>query len=157
MTAIMKRFIVTTILTVVIAGVLAHFMPRDFEKYLPKVASDARVPIYCRETMLDAVDMGGGYKVECQASGFSYAVAKCRAIDGVCVSFCGRHEDVEELCKFFRLRISSEFQQDGLYVICGKSPKIRDGVRENGKIVNLQIAYSNGLIHVGSPLILGDY
>lgn len=155
--ATMKRFFVTTILTVVIGGVLAHFMPRDFTHYLNKFDACATVTIYCRQTNLEGVDMGGGFKVECDAENFSKSAAQCQGIDGVSVSFEGSYDDVEELCKFFRLRVSQMFEQDGLYVTCGKSSKIRGGVLDGDEVVNLQIAYKDGVIHVGSPLILGDY
>ena len=155
--ATMKRFIVTTILTAVIAGVLTYFMPRDFETFLPELEADATVTIYCRQTNLDAVDMGGGFKVTCDANHYEKAAAECSGIDGVSVSFEGALDDVTELCKYFRLKVSSVYEQDGLYVVCGKSSKIRNGVLDGGKVVNLQIAYKDGMIHLGSPLILGDY
>ena len=155
--ATMKRFIVTTILTVVIAGVLLHFMPRSFDTYLGEFSADATVTIYCRQTDLDAVDMGVGFKVECDASSFSDTVKQCRDVDGMSVSFAGSYDEFKRLIKFFRLQVSSEFEEDGLYVVCGKSFKIKNGVTDGGKVVNLQMAYRDGLIHVGSPLILGDY
>ena len=153
----MKRFIVTTILTLIIAGLLAHFMPRNFESYLTEFDADATVAIYCRQTDLDCVDMGGGYKVECKAKDFAATVARCKDVDGISVSFVGSYDDVSQLCEFFGLKISSEFEQDGLYVVCGNSAKIRDGVIDGNTLVNLQIAYKDGVVHVGSPLILGDY
>ena len=153
----MKRFIVTTILTVVIAGVLAHFMPRSFEYYLPEFGADATVSIYCRGTELDGVDMGGAYKVTCNAQAFRKTATQCHGIDGVSVSFAGSLDDVYALAKFFRLKSPQAFEQDGLYVVCGKSSKIRSGVLDGGKLVNLQIAYKDSTVHLGSPLILGDY
>ena len=153
----MKRFIVTTILTVVIAGVLAHFMPRSFDSYLPEFGTDATVTIYCRQTELDGVDMGGGFKVQCDANSFFQTAKQCHDIDGVSVSFVGSMQDVKQLCKFFKLQVSSEFEQDGLFVVCGKSFKIKNGVIDGNKVVNLQIAYKDGVVHLGSPLILGDY
>lgn len=155
----MKRFIVATILTVVIAGVLALFMPRSFEKYLNQFDARATVTIYCRQTTLDCVDMGGGcgYKVQCDMQSYKLTAAQCRGIDGVSVSFVGSYADVAELWKFFRLQVSSTYEQDGLLIVCGKSPKILGGVKDGNNVVNLQIAYKDGLIHLGSPLILGDY
>ena len=155
----MKRFIVATILTVVIVGVLAHFMPRDFTEYLGELDANATVTIYCRQTNLDGIDMGGGcvYKVQCTAANFFATAAQCHNIDGVSVSFDGSFEDVTALLQFFRLQVSSEFEQDGLYVVCGRSGKIQNGVFDGSQVVNLQIAYRNGVVHIGSPLILGDY
>ena len=153
----MKRFFVTTILTAVIASVFTYFMPRDFETYLTKFSDDATVAIYCRQTTLDSVDMGGGFKVTCDTATFSDTVSKCSGIDGVSVSFNGTFDDVTELCRFFRLEVASLYEQEGLYVVCGKSAKIKSGVIDGGKVVNLQIAYRDGIIHLGSPLIIGDY
>ena len=153
----MKRFIVTTILIAVIAGVLGHFMPRDFVEFLPEFGADAAVSIYCRETSLDAIDMGGGFKVQCSSADYVDTVTYCKGIDGVSVSFNGTRQDVDELCQFFRLQVSSVYEQDGLYIVCGSSPKVKGGVLDCGERVNLQIALSNDIIHIGSPLILGDY
>ena len=153
----MKRFIVTTILITVIVSILAYFMPRSFEEYVCALDADATVAIYCRQSDLDCLDMGCGYKVTCKASDFSDVVARCDDIDGVSVSFEGSYQDAMKLCRFFAIDVSSEYEQDGLYVVCGKSPMIRGGIVDGVKVVNLQIAYRNGVIHVGSPLILGDY
>ena len=122
-----------------------------------KFDSQATVTIYCRQTSVDAVDMGSGFKVECSAADFSDVASRCKNVDGLCVSFNGTYEDVTALSKFFRLQVSSEFEQNGLYVVCGKSPKICSGVTVAGETVNLQIAYKDGVVHIGSPLILGDY
>ena len=153
----MKRFLVATILTAVIAGVLTHFMPRDFENYLCSFAADATVAIYCRGTDLDAVDMGNGYKVECAPDNFSQTVAQCYSVDGLSVSFNGNYDDVARLITFFNLHETSRYEQDGLLVLCGNSTKIVGGITVDDALVNLQIAYKDGVIHVGSPLLLGDY
>lgn len=153
----MKRFIVTTILTVIIAAILTHFMPKGFDTYLSEFDSGATVTIYCRQTELDAVNMGAGYKVQCDVATFRDVATRCSNIDGVSVSFFGCYDDVEKICKFFNLAERNAFEQDGLYVVCGKSGKIKGGVSDGQRVVNLQIAYKDGLIHVGSPLILGDY
>ena len=152
----MKRFIVTTILTVIIVAILAHFMPKGFDSYLDEFA-DATVTIYCRQTELESVNMGLGYKVTCDAANFREVAARCGNIDGVCVSFAGSDEDVARICRFFRLQATHTFEQDGLQVVCGKSRKIKGGVLSGRNVVNLQIAYKDGIVHVGSPLILGDY
>ena len=155
----MKRFIVATILTAVIAGVLAHFMPRSFETYLTEFGDTATVTIYCRSTSLDGVDMGNGcgYKVVCYATRFADTASHCQDIDGVSISFEGDLDDVQRLCKFFALQVSSEYKQKGMYIVCGRSWKICGGVTDGNKLVNLQIAYKDGTVHIGSPLILGDY
>ena len=153
----MKRFLTTTLLIAVIAGVLTHFMPRNFQTYLSEFDDSATVSIYCRQTSLDCIDMGTGYKVSCKADDFVATASACHDVDGISVSFNGSRDDALALLQFFRLNVISEFEQNDLYVICGKSPKISGGVTLDGNLVNLQIAYKDGVIHLGSPLILGDY
>ena len=155
--ATMKRFFVTTILTVVIAGVLVYCMPRSFDNYVNKLGADANVTIFCRQTELDCVDTGLGFKVQCSAAEFTAIAAECQGIDGVTVSFAASFEEVQRLCKFFGLQVSSTYEQEGLFVVCGKSPKLSGGVMIDGELVNLQIAHKDGIVHLGSPLILGDY
>lgn len=153
----MKRFVVIAILTAVIAGILTYFMPCNFEKFVSKFDGNATVSIYCRQTSLEGIDMGCGYKITCDVSTFSDTLAKCGNVDGISVSFNGTYQEALHLQEIFALRLSSIYEQDGLFVVCGKSNKIRNGILDDGQLVNLQIAYRNGLICVGSPLILGDY
>ena len=155
--ATMKRFFLTTILTVVIVGVLVHFMPRSFDTYVSKLSADATVTIFCRQTELAAVDTGMGFMVQCSADDFAATAAQCRSIDGVTVSFPASFEEVQKLCKFFGLKVTSTYEQDGLFVVSGASSMLSGGVMIAGELVNLQIAHKDGVVHLGSPLILGDY
>lgn len=153
----MKKFFVATILTVVIASVLIHFMPRSFESYLGKFGANTTVTIYCRGADVDAVDMGNAYKVQCASAEFAQTVAHCHDVDGVSVTFDGCYDDVANIIRFFNLQLTSRYEQDGLLVLCGNSAKIAGGALLDNEIVNLQIAYKDGVVHVGSPLLLGDY
>ena len=153
-----KRFVFILILTIVIAGVLTYFMPRNFDSYAIRLSKQATVSIYCRQTTSDnAIDMGTGYIVECDAQSYATALGKCKGVDGVSVSFSGTDVDVERIVKLFDLQTVSTYQLDGLYVVCGLSNKVTGGVWLDGDKVNLQIAYKDGVVTVGSPLILGSY
>ena len=153
----MKRFVVTTILIAVIASVLTYFMPCGFEEFVGGLDENATVSIYCRQTSLEGVDMGCGYKITCDAPHFYEALARCSDVDGISVNFAGSYQESLQLQKFFSMKISSTYEQNGLIVVCGYSPRISNGIKDGGQLINLQIAYHNGLICVGSPLILGDY
>ena len=153
----MKRFVVTAILIAVIASVLTYFLPCGFDEFVSVFGTEATVSIYCRQTSLEAVDMGCGYKITCYASTFYDTLARCDEVDGISVSFDGSYREALDLCEFFALKVSSTYEQNGLFVVCGRSNKIRNGIIDGGQFVNLQIAYREGVICVGSPLILGDY
>ena len=159
----MKRFIVMLTLITIIVGVLTYFMPRDFARYVEDISACGTVSIYCRSTDIkDAqkqqiVDMGCGKMVQCNVSELKNAIAHCKNIDGFSVRFDGNEQDIERIVNLFNVQISSTLYLDGLYIVCGNTTKLAGGVILDGCNVNLQIAYKDGVITVGSPLILGDY
>ena len=153
----MKRFIVTLILTVVIAGVLTYAMPKDFHCYLEDITSIGTVYIYCRSADVDGVDMGNGKMVSCSLNELQSVLKRCSGVDGVSVTFDGSESDVTRIAKLLSLHVVSTYELDGLVVTCGKSAKVRGGVVIDGNVVNVQIAYRQGVVTVGNPLILGSY
>ena len=153
----MKRFIVTLFLTTVIVGALTYSMPRGLDVYIEEISSNATVSIYCRNTSLDSIDMGSGKIVQCDVAEFKSALALCNDIDGFSVSFNGTTNDVARIIRLFKLKVILMLNIDGLQVVCGNSARLTGGVNLDGEIVNLQIAYKDGNITVGSPLILGSY
>lgn len=153
----MKRFIVTLILTTVITGVLIYSMPKDFDSYVADISTHGTVSIYCRMSQLDGIDMGSGKIVSCSVDDFYQTLAQCKDVDGVSVTFDGTEADVSRIVDLLGLEVVSAYELDGLVVTCGKSAKLRKGVLIDGETVNVQIAFSNGVVTVGSPLILGSY
>ena len=153
----MKRLIVILVLTTVIVGVLTYFMPKSFDSYIQDISANATVSIYCRAAGVDAIELGNGKIVECAACNFFSVVARCKDVDGFSVSFTGSEQDVTRIVELFRLKVTSTQNLDGLRVVCGNSARIVGGVVLDGEKVNLQIAYKDGVVTVGSPLILGSY
>ena len=154
---IMKRFIVTLVLTIVIVGALTYFMPKGLEVYIEEISANATVSIYCRASDIDGIDMGSGKIVQCGVADLKGCLAQCKDIDGFSVSFEGSEQDVHRIVRLFDLNITSTLNIDGLEIICGNSTRLTGGVNLDGQTVNLQIAYRDGTVTVGSPLILGDY
>ena len=153
----MKRFIFMLVLTSVIVAVLVYSMPKGLEHYVEEISADATVSIYCRATDMESVDMGFGKIVKCSVSNLKCALAHCDDVDGFSFSFDGSEQDVERIAKLFNLTVTSTLNIDGLLIVCGNSGKLTGGVILEGDKVNLQIAYKQGSVTVGSPLILGDY
>ncbi|MCH5152568.1 MAG: hypothetical protein J1F68_01220 [Clostridiales bacterium] len=153
----MKRFIVTLILTTVIVGVLIHFMPKGLEVYIEEIDADATVSVYCRDTRMDNIDMGSGKIVQCRVADLNQTLAQCSNVDGFSFCFEGTSQDVDRIVRLFNLQVSSRLNLDGLHIICGNSARLTGGVILDGAKVNLQIAYKDGTVTVGSPLILGSY
>ena len=154
---IMKRFFAVLILTLVIAGGLTYFMPRDFTSYAAEIAPNGVVSVYCRQTELDGIDMGNGRIVECRTDELQSVLEKCQDVDGISVSFDGSEEDVSRIVELLNLNVTHRYETCGIDIVCGQSYKINGGVVLDGKTVNVQIALKDGVVTVGSPLILGSY
>lgn len=153
----MKRFFVVFILTLVVAGGLTYYMPKDFDCYVEDITSDGVVSIYCRQTELDGIEMGNGRMVQGEVSELQALLAQCQGVDGVSVSFSGSEEDVTRVADLLQLNFTYQYQLDGIEILCGRSAKVKGGVVVDGNKVNVQIAYKDGTVTVGSPLILGSY
>ena len=153
----MKRFFVVLILTLVIAGVLTYCMPQNFDCYVADIAPDGVVSIYCRQSVLSGIDMGNGRIVQGKVSELQTLLKKCQGVDGVSVSFDGNEQDVTRIAELLNLNITHQYSLEGIDVVCGLSFKVNGGVVLDGKTVNVQIAYKDGVVTVGSPLILGSY
>ncbi len=155
----MKRFLLATALIAVIIGVMLYFTPHSaFTEVFDYAAErNAVVNIYCRNTSIECINLGMGYQVTCSADSFCSVVKNCADIDGISVSFSGGLNDIAELAERLKAESVSSQKLDDLYVECFNSPCLQRGVTLDGKRVNLQIAYSNGVITVGYPLILGSY
>lgn len=154
----MKRFLFTAVLIVATLGVMLYFAPRSMQAdVLSYGRYNPTVNVYCRNTTADNVDLGLGRQVTCSLCNYKETLAECSGVDGVSVTFCGSYDDVTEIVSRLRANEISRQQLDGLTVICYYSPKIRNRVSIGGKTVNIQIAYRDGTITVGYPLILGSY
>lgn len=154
----MKRFIFAVFLTAVIFGVMLYFIPQSMQSDVFNYSQyNPAVTVYCRKTSCQAVDTGLGYLATCSLADFKSTVACCRYVDGVSVTFAGSFDDVTAQADRLRAKEISRQQLDGLTVICYYSPLIRETAIIDGKTVNVQIAYRDGTVTVGYPLILGSY
>lgn len=154
----MKRFLVVAMLLVVIVGVMLYFMPKTYEQALASVIPDeAIINIYGRNGSLQGVELGFGQMVSCSKDNFAVTYPRCGQIDGVSATFNGSVTDVQCILTELRVKVLSVQTLGELTVYCGISNSVRGSVMLEGIRVNCQIAYCNGVVTVGFPLILGDY
>ena len=152
----MKRYLLAILLCVTVLGVMLVSMPKPLNKYIPKNAN-ATCYVYCQQTTEQAVSVGFGCIVKCSPSELSSVIANCTGVDGVSVSFKATEAQFYNIAEKCGFTFCKEEQFAGLTTICGYSPKFCGGVVLDGNKINLQIAYSNGTVHIGSPLILGSF
>lgn len=154
----MKRFLLLAALIAVIIGLMLYFIPKPAQNEVSNYADKgAIVNIYCRQASCNALDLGLGYQVACSVSDFPSTLAYCSDVDGFSVSFKGNSNDVSAIMRRLQAKQVSCQQLGDLYVVCCYSPRLQGGVTLDNKQVNMQIAYCNGAVTVGYPLILGSY
>lgn len=154
----MKRFLLTVALIVAVLGVMLYFMPRSACDDVSSYAElNAVVSVYCRGASCDSVDLGFGRMVVCPVKQLKATLAACDRVDGLSVRFAGDMSSLQAIVKRLNATQVSCQELNGLYVACFYSNRLQGGVTVDGARVNVQIAYNDGVITVGYPLILGDY
>lgn len=153
----MKRFLVVLALTVVLLGVMLYFAPKPFENLIGNFAPNSSVFVYCRQTSLNAINMGNGFLVECSVETLPRTLQMCSQVDGISVKIAGNEQTFCTLLKRLQMEVCSVQQLGNLQVVCGRSSKISGGIVLDGKSVNLQMAFDGNTITLGSPLILDSY
>lgn len=102
-----------------------------------------------------AIENGAGTIVQCGSDEL------CSAPDGysgVSVSFDGDLKDAEAWMKRLHVReIYSETIGDGILCVYGYSPLLKGCISVDGREINIQLAVNCGVVHIGSPLLLGSY
>ena len=95
--------------------------------------------------------------------GTSYIIQDNKPIDhgnrkvyGESVSFRGSIDDFENLLEIMKLEYTYENVGE-IIVVSGYIPHVKYLAYVNGQKKNIQLAFNNGVISIGSPLILGSY
>lgn len=152
----MKRFLLTCLLAIIIISVMLVFMPKDFADVIPQ-NSAATCYVYCRNTIENAINIGYGYIVKCSAAELSGVMSNCDLIDGVSLRVAADENRFWQIVEQCGLRDIKTETFSTLITVCGYCPKIRGGAYVGDDFINLQLAYSDGTVYVGSPLILGSF
>lgn len=153
----MKRFLLVLALAVVMLGVMLYFAPKPFENIIAEFPQSCQVFVYCRQTTLDATDMGNGFLVQCTVETLHDTLSQCAGVDGISVKIAGDEQVFAQLQQRIGLRVYSVQQLENLQIVCGHSNKIIEGIWLDGNNVNLQMAFDGNTITLGCPLILDSY
>lgn len=117
----------------------------------------ADVSIYCLEYDGDCVNIGIAKEVHSTVSLYSEIVTQCKDVQGVTMTFEGTRQQAMDVLSSLSADIIDIQQLDSIMTVYAHSPLVRGGIVVDGNLVNIQIAYCDGVVHVGSPLILGSY
>lgn len=152
----MKRFLVVLALIATVLGVMLYFSPKPFENYIVRF-HDCETFVYCRQTTLDATDMGNGYLVKCTSDALQKTLESCTQIDGISVRIAADEQEFVRLQQQLNLNVFFEQQLGDLQIVCGRSCRFSGGIWLDGKFVNVQMAFDGSTVTLGSPLILDSY
>jgi|GEM_PF-1133150 hypothetical protein len=101
---------------------------------------------------------GLGSIVNCNMQSSTKVKSKLSNIVGESVTFNAPIKEVFSLIEFYNADIiKTEHINESIYTIYASSNSFKKCIFVDNKKVNLQIAYSNGVITVGTPIILGNY
>lgn len=140
------------IAALIMLALLFFSLPKPLEKVV--VREGAAVTYHFDRAVEGAEFKGNSYRLAYENK---ETVKNTEGLIGTEVSFDGGLEDVERLLKqLFAVRVSCE-DVEGVAVYTGYSALICGGIRTDKGFVNFQVAFSQGRITAGSPLIFGSY
>lgn len=150
----MNKLVYLSVLVMVVF--LAMTCPLELVQQLGDI-SNGDVSIYCLDYDGECVNIGIGKEVHTTVYQYNEIVTRCNNIQGVTVTFSGTQQDVTELLSKLQANVVYIQQLQDIMTVYAFSPLIVGGVWVDGNFINIQVALSCGVVHVGSPLILGSY
>ena len=156
----MKKYVrlsVAIILFAIIVGILLYKMPKRYYKLISFCPQDTHCAIYCKQTTLPNTSVGYGSIVSCNASSLLTSLEQCSQVDGVSFSYKGTEQQFVDLVRKLNVEVHSRYVLQDIAVVCGHTQYLSGGIVVDNKLTNIQLAYNNGTITLGSPLILGEY
>lgn len=111
-----------------------------------------RVPRFCT-----SVDVGKGAVVKCKGAVAEDVSKSLDAVAGVSFCFSGGQDEINEFLEGVDAVVLKCENIADITSYFAYSKKLKNGIRVDGELVNLQIAKCGNTITIGSPIILGEY
>lgn len=109
---------------------------------------------YCE--MGDVTDVGGNLIVRCNGDNVRRILQTAQNVYGVSATITGDHNTVREIISYFNLSYVAN-SIDGYLCIYGYTDLIPDYISVSGDKINLQIVLKEGVVYIGTPVLLGSY
>ncbi|PKK96075.1 MAG: hypothetical protein CVV59_00430 [Tenericutes bacterium HGW-Tenericutes-4] len=101
---------------------------------------------------------GLGSVIRCGAQKSSLVKKKLINIVGESIRFEGSLETMMSILSLYDAKtVKTEWIEDRIYNVYAKARVFSNSIFIENESINLQICYNDGVITVGSPIILGDY
>lgn len=142
------------------------FKPDFFDVFKTNsvIFTEATYSIYCLNIpsdlqYCDIINNGNGYIINTNINNVKYIKSKISNILGESVRFKTTLNKINEVIKLYNLNIIQEEKIDNIVCVYGysNSNDLTNSIIIDNKKVNMQIAFYNDFITIGTPIILGDY
>jgi len=111
-----------------------------------------QLPRFCSQ-----VDLGCGAVIKCKGAVASETAKLLDSITGISFTFSGGDKEIDDFLKRVDAVVLN-YESVGSITSCfAYSRKLKNGIRVDGNLVNIQIARNDNTITIGSPIILGEY
>lgn len=109
------------------------------------------------DTSLSSVKNGNTFVVSCKINQASSVKQKLGKILGESVHFNGDKSAGLNIISGLNCTNISTENIDNIFILYAYSPQVENYVYINSKKVNIQLAVNNGVVTIGSPVIIGSY
>ena len=115
--------------------------------------------VYKEVPNCEIINNGNGYIIKTDVNNAKFVKSSVSNILGESVRFKSTINKVEDVIDYYNLSIIKQEKVDDIVCIYGYSNKneLNNSIIIDNENVNLQIAFNNGYITIGNPIILGDY
>lgn len=128
------------------------------------ISDDARyifhvidIPQEVKNLEVEIIQNGNEYIVKCNKDIAKEIKPKFTQVLGESVTFECSKQNALKLISEMKCNLIELENINGLYTYYGYSNNIDNYTYVNNQKVNVELAYSNGRVTIGSPIILGDY
>ena len=108
-------------------------------------------------TDAEVIQNGNSYIVKCGINNCNKIKRQLEDIAGESISFFAELSDLYKSVDLLNASVVFCEETNGIVVLYAFTQNIKNYVRVNGELVNLQLAYKNNTVTIGTPLILGSY
>ncbi len=153
-----SRLILVLVLAFIVFGVLLYTMPTDIVSAVDM--DSATLYIHCMDYWGDnKVIVNGASKiVVCSVALMPDTIKQCSTIKGIDLQYNATSiAEVDNIVERLKVQVYSQDRLQNIVTLYGYSPMVRGGIVVDNNLVNIQIAYSNGVLTIGSPIILGSF
>ena len=127
--------------------------------------SDINYSIYCLNYYNNnfsnaiVINNGNGYIVNCSMLNAKSVKQNASNILGESICFSAPISYVNEIVKLYGVKILIEENVNGIISLYGYSNNsiFEQNLLIEGNIINIQIAFKNNILTIGTPIILGEY